>query len=164
LLPILAARLPPREAALVSLKRRLAPDVSTVVIYATRPSGRIVGTFQVLGHDVASPGSCGTDTATTPGSALTATTLTTPKTAAAVGILIGSVQPLPRPRHLTELPRPTQALAGVGRPSVGDLRTMAPRRRLGFRERLSVLVSPGKRAQPLGDLLSRDEHDLCPQN
>jgi len=33
-------------------KRRLAPDVSTVLIYATRPVGMIVGVFEVGGYDI----------------------------------------------------------------------------------------------------------------
>lgn len=36
-------------------KRRLAPDVSTVLIYATQPVGRIVGAFVVGGYDIATP-------------------------------------------------------------------------------------------------------------
>jgi predicted transcriptional regulator len=36
-------------------KRRLAPDVTTVLIYATMPVGRVVGAFEVAGYDVASP-------------------------------------------------------------------------------------------------------------
>lgn len=36
-------------------KRRLAPDVTTVLIYATLPIGRVVGSFEVAGYDVGSP-------------------------------------------------------------------------------------------------------------
>ena len=36
-------------------KRRLAPDVTTVLIYATMPVGRIVGVFEASGYDVDSP-------------------------------------------------------------------------------------------------------------
>lgn len=36
-------------------KRRLAPDVTTVLIYSTMPVGRIVGAFEVAGYDIASP-------------------------------------------------------------------------------------------------------------
>lgn len=38
-------------------KRRLAPDVTTVLIYATMPVGRVVGAFEVAGYDIASPSS-----------------------------------------------------------------------------------------------------------
>jgi predicted transcriptional regulator len=33
-------------------KRRLAPDVSTVLIYATRPVGMVVGVFEIAGYDI----------------------------------------------------------------------------------------------------------------
>jgi predicted transcriptional regulator len=36
-------------------KRRLAPDVTTVLIYATMPVGRVVGVFEVDGYDTGSP-------------------------------------------------------------------------------------------------------------
>ncbi len=36
-------------------KRRLAPDVTTVIIYSTKPVGRLVGVFDVAGYDVGSP-------------------------------------------------------------------------------------------------------------
>lgn len=36
-------------------KRRLASDVTTVLIYATMPVGRVVGAFEVAGYDIASP-------------------------------------------------------------------------------------------------------------
>jgi len=36
-------------------KRRLAPDVTTVLIYATMPVGRIVGVFGVADYDTGSP-------------------------------------------------------------------------------------------------------------
>ena len=36
-------------------KRRLAPDVTTVLIYATMPVGRVIGAFEVAGYDVDSP-------------------------------------------------------------------------------------------------------------
>ena len=36
-------------------KRRLAPDVTTVLIYATMPIGQVVGAFEIAGYDVASP-------------------------------------------------------------------------------------------------------------
>ncbi|NYD85757.1 putative transcriptional regulator [Cellulomonas oligotrophica] len=36
-------------------KRRLAPDVTTVLIYATLPVGRVVGVFEIAGYDVGSP-------------------------------------------------------------------------------------------------------------
>ena len=36
-------------------KRRLADDVTTVLIYATMPVGRLVGVFEVDGYDIASP-------------------------------------------------------------------------------------------------------------
>lgn len=36
-------------------KRRLAPDVTTVLIYATMPTGQVVGAFEIAGYDIASP-------------------------------------------------------------------------------------------------------------
>ncbi|MBD5784618.1 hypothetical protein IF650_00345 [Cellulosimicrobium terreum] len=36
-------------------KRRLAPDVSTVLMYATMPVAKVVGAFEIVGYDVASP-------------------------------------------------------------------------------------------------------------
>ena len=90
-------------------KRRLAPDISTVVIYATRPAARIVGTFQVLGHDIAPPADLWERHRSHAGISADGYDAYYAQTAAAVGILIGSVHPLPRPRPLTELP-------GVARP------------------------------------------------
>lgn len=36
-------------------KRRLAPDVSVVLLYATMPVGRVIGVLEVEGYDVGSP-------------------------------------------------------------------------------------------------------------
>lgn len=36
-------------------KRRLAPDVTTVLIYTTMPTGMVTGMFEVSGYDVGSP-------------------------------------------------------------------------------------------------------------
>lgn len=36
-------------------KRQLAADVTTVLVYATRPTGMIIGTFEITGYDVDSP-------------------------------------------------------------------------------------------------------------
>lgn len=36
-------------------RRRLAPDVDTVVVYATKPVGAVVGLFRLAGTDVDSP-------------------------------------------------------------------------------------------------------------
>ena len=36
-------------------KRRLAPDVTTVLIYTTMPTGMVTGYFDVAGYDIGSP-------------------------------------------------------------------------------------------------------------
>lgn len=36
-------------------KRRLAPDVTTVLVYTTMPTGLVTGTFEISGYDVGSP-------------------------------------------------------------------------------------------------------------
>ena len=36
-------------------KRRLAPDITTVLIYATMPVGRVIGAFEVGGYDIGAP-------------------------------------------------------------------------------------------------------------
>lgn len=36
-------------------KRRLAPDVTTVLIYTTMPTGLVTGSFEISGYDVGSP-------------------------------------------------------------------------------------------------------------
>src|SRR3954454_6028367 len=78
-------------------KRRLAPDVSTVVIYATRPVGRIVGTFEVLGHDVAAPDDLWDRHSAHAGIHAAGFREYFAQTPAAVGILIGGVQRLNEP-------------------------------------------------------------------
>lgn len=90
-------------------KRRLAPDVSTVVIYATRPVGRIVGTFEVLGHDVAVPDALWDRHSAHAGIHAAGFRAYFAQTPTAVGILIGGVQRLNEPRLVTDLP-------GVSRP------------------------------------------------
>ncbi|SEM17397.1 Predicted transcriptional regulator, contains an HTH and PUA-like domains [Blastococcus sp. DSM 46786] len=95
-------------------KRRLAPDVSTVVIYATQPVGRIVGTFEVLGHDVAAPDELWDRHSRHAGISAAGFCAYYAQKPAAVGILIGRVQPLTEPRLLTDLPgviRPPQSFS-----------------------------------------------------
>ncbi|WP_206330479.1 ASCH domain-containing protein [Modestobacter sp. KNN46-3] len=105
-------------------KRRLAPDVSTVVIYATRPVGRIVGTFEVLGHDVAPPAELWDRHGTHAGISVTGYDEYYAQTPAAVGILIGSVQQLSQPRPVTDLPgvsRPPQSFSYLTRAQATDV-------------------------------------------
>ena len=111
-------------------KRRLAPDVSTVVIYATQPVGRIVGTFEVLGHDVAPPAELWDRHGTHAGISLTGYDEYYAQTPAAVGILIGSVQQLSQPRQVTDLPgvsRPPQSFSYLTRAQANDVQTWLQR-------------------------------------
>jgi predicted transcriptional regulator len=114
-------------------KRRLAADVSTVVIYATRPVARIVGTFEVLGHDVAAPEELWNRHSGHAGISATGYRAYYAQTSAAVGILIGAVQRLPEPRQLAELPgvsRPPQSFSYLSAAQATDvamwLKTVPP--------------------------------------
>lgn len=111
-------------------KRRLAQDVSTVVIYATQPVGRIVGTFEVLGHDVAPPAELWNRHSTHAGISVTGYDEYYAQTPAAVGILIGSVQRLSHPRPVTDLhgiSRPPQSFSYLTAAQAIDVQTW-PRR------------------------------------
>jgi predicted transcriptional regulator len=95
-------------------KRRLAPDVSTVVIYATLPVGRIIGAFEVLGHDVAPPAELWKRHRAHAGISRTGYREYFANTAAAVGILVGGARRLPNPRLVTDVPglsRPPQSFS-----------------------------------------------------
>jgi predicted transcriptional regulator len=110
-------------------KRRLAPDVSTVVIYATQPVGRIVGTFEVLGHDVAPPAELWDRHGAHAGISVTGYDEYYAQTPAAVGILIGSVQRLSQPRPVTDLPgvnRPPQSFCYLSSAQATDVRSWLP--------------------------------------
>ncbi|MCZ2859181.1 ASCH domain-containing protein [Blastococcus sp. VKM Ac-2987] len=111
-------------------KRRLAPDVSTVVIYATQPVGRIVGTFEVLGHDVAPPPELWNRHRIHAGISVAGYDEYYAQTPAAVGILIGSVQQLSQPRPVTDLPgvsRPPQSFSYLTRAQAIDVQTWLQR-------------------------------------
>jgi predicted transcriptional regulator len=107
-------------------KRRLAPDVSTVVIYATRPVGRIVGTFEVHGHDIAAPEELWNRHSAHAGISATGFRAYYAQTPAAVGILIGDVRRLPEPRRLADLPgvsRPPQSFSHLSAAHATDVQT-----------------------------------------
>ena len=107
-------------------KRRLAPDVSTVVMYATQPVGRIVGTFEVSGHDVATPDELWGRHSAHAGISATGFSTYYAQTSAAVGILIGGVHELPEPRRLTDLPgliRPPQSFSYLSAVQAAKIRS-----------------------------------------
>jgi predicted transcriptional regulator len=107
-------------------KRRLAPDVSTVVVYATRPVGRIVGAFEVCGHDVAPPDELWGRHSSHAGISAAGFRAYYAQTPSAVGILIGGVQRLPEPRELTELPglsRPPQSFSYLSAVQATNIRS-----------------------------------------
>lgn len=115
-------------------KRRLAPDVSTVVIYATRPVGRIVGTFDVLGHEVAAPDELWNRHRAHAGISTAGYRAYYAQTKAAVGILIGGVRRLPQPRQLTDLPglnRPPQSFSYLSEDQATHVRAWLHRAPLG---------------------------------
>jgi predicted transcriptional regulator len=135
-------------------KRRLAPDISTVVIYATRPAARIVGTFQVLGHDIAPPGELWNRHSPHAGISADGYDAYYAQTAAAVGILIGSVQQLLRPRPLTEVPgvaRPPQSFSYLTPAQARHVRSWMPQ------PRRDTPALPGRASLPpvLASLLAR---------
>lgn len=84
-------------------KRRLAPDVSTVLIYATMPVGRIIGAFEVAGYDIASPTALWERHKRHAGIARNAYREYYQGTKEAVGILVKDARRLERPIRLTEL-------------------------------------------------------------
>lgn len=84
-------------------KRRLAPDVSTVLMYATMPVGRIVGVFEVAGYDIASPTALWERHKGRAGIARDGYRNYYRGTSTAVGILIRDVRRLSRPIRLAEL-------------------------------------------------------------
>jgi predicted transcriptional regulator len=107
-------------------KRRLAADVSTVVIYATQPLGRVVGIFEVVGHDVASPAELWDRHSTHAGISATGYRKYYAQAQSAVGILIGGVQRLPQPRPLSDLPgvsRPPQSFSYLSASQATDVRS-----------------------------------------
>lgn len=122
-------------------KRRLAPNVSTVVIYATLPVGRIVGTFEVLGHDVAPPAELWERHAAHAGISVAGYDRYYAQTPAAVGILIGSVQQLSQPRPVTDLSgvsRPPQSFSYLTRAQATDIEAWLQRAPQGADEKHSA--------------------------
>jgi predicted transcriptional regulator len=110
-------------------KRRLASDVSTVVIYATQPVGRIVGTFEVLGYDVAPPAELWKRHRSHAGISASGYDEYYAQTPAAVAILIGLVQQLPMPRPLADLQgvsRPPQSFSYLSPAQATDVRSWLP--------------------------------------
>ncbi len=53
--PQFAARILDGTKLVEFRKRRLAPDVTTVLLYATMPVARVIGAFEVAGYDVGAP-------------------------------------------------------------------------------------------------------------
>ena len=84
-------------------KRRLARDVTTVLIYATTPVARIVGAFEVAGYDVGSPNALWERHKTHAGISRAAYRDYYRGTAIAVGILVRDARRLARPLRLPEL-------------------------------------------------------------
>lgn len=84
-------------------KRRLAPDVTTVLIYATMPVGRVIGAFEVHGYDVASPTAVWERHKGHAGIARSGYRAYYRGSEAAVGILVKDARRLARPLTLKEL-------------------------------------------------------------
>lgn len=84
-------------------KRRLAPDVSTVLMYATLPVGRVIGVFEVAGYDVASPSALWERHKKHAGIARSGYRAYYRGSSTAVGILVRDVRRLARPVPLAEL-------------------------------------------------------------
>ncbi|MBT0993153.1 hypothetical protein KIN34_02460 [Cellulomonas sp. DKR-3] len=84
-------------------KRRLAPDVTTVLIYATMPVGRIIGVFEVAGQQVASPSALWEAHKAHAGIARAAYREYYQGRKFAVGILVQDARRLVRPIELTAL-------------------------------------------------------------
>lgn len=106
---VMSIRPPYAEAILAGTKhvefrkRRLAPDISTVLIYATMPVGRLVGIFEIAGYDVASPTALWDRHKGHSGIARSAYRDYYRGTRTAIGILVRDARLLPRPLKLTEL-------------------------------------------------------------
>lgn len=84
-------------------KRRLAADVTTVLIYATVPTARIVGVFEVAGQEVASPTALWERHKRHAGIARAAYREYYRGKSSAVGILVRDARRLARPIPLQEL-------------------------------------------------------------
>jgi len=84
-------------------KRPLAPDVTTVLIYATMPVGRIIGVFEVAGQQIASPTRLWEAHKGHAGIARAAYRDYYRGRRTAVGILVRDARRLARPIALTEL-------------------------------------------------------------
>jgi predicted transcriptional regulator len=84
-------------------KRRLAPDVTTVLIYATMPVGKVVGVFEVADQHVASPTSLWNTHKAHAGIARAAYREYYRGRRSAVGIVVGEARRLVSPVTLTEL-------------------------------------------------------------
>lgn len=84
-------------------KRRLAHDVTTVLMYATLPVGRVVGVFEVAGYDVASPSVLWERHKAHAGIARSRYRDYYRGWSTAVGILVRDVRALSRPVALSEL-------------------------------------------------------------
>ncbi len=109
-------------------KRRLAHDVTTVLIYATMPVGRVVGAFEVDGYDIGSPSALWERHKAHAGISRSGFRQYFAGHRQAVGILVRDARRLGRPVALTELDpsmRPPQSfcyleLAPWGRDALPD--------------------------------------------
>lgn len=84
-------------------KRPLAPDVTTVLIYATVPVGRVIGAFEVAGQEIASPTQLWERHKRHAGIARAAYREYYRGKRSAVGIVISDARRLARPLTLSEL-------------------------------------------------------------
>jgi len=97
-------------------KRRLAPDVTTVLVYATQPVGVLVGAFEITGYDTGSPTAIWRRHSRHGGITRRAFRDYYRGTERAVGILLRDARPLARPLALTDLDaalRPPQSFLYV---------------------------------------------------
>lgn len=84
-------------------KRRLAPDVTTVLIYATAPVAKLIGAFEVAGYDAATPNTLWERHKVHAGIARSAYRDYYRGSEMAVGILVRDPLRLARPLRLAEL-------------------------------------------------------------
>jgi len=131
-------------------KRRLAGDVTTVLIYATMPVGRIVGVFEVDGYDIASPSALWERHKSHAGISRSGFRRYFSRHRLAVGILVRDARRLDRPVPLSELDatlRPPQSFrylelspwgrAALPRPVTADMREVISSVRPGYAGRLA---------------------------
>ncbi|HEY3548523.1 MAG TPA: ASCH domain-containing protein [Propionicimonas sp.] len=143
-------------------KRPLAPDVTTVLIYATMPVGQLVGAFEIDGYDISSPSAVWETHKSHAGITRSDFRRYFSGHRRAVGILVRDARRLDRPLPLSELDdtlRPPQSFRylelcpwgsrSVPRPVTADMRKVAPGgtasdlNRILQRLTLAPLAAPG---------------------